>query len=277
MDLRAPVLVAFDGSPDAHCGLLWAAELAETAGAPLRVVIARGDLYTLSDWADDWTAGLAAEWEADAGKLLADHGFHPAEIVVLDGRPAEALVRASAGGSLLVIGSRGHGSVAGLVIGSVSQHVVRHAECPVVVARPAADPESIRVVVGVDGSRASLDALEIALTLASRRRWRVHTVHAREHPTDGPIAEAREIQAEIERVERAVEEAVAAAGARHPDVVLTSERTGTHPTRALVDASMSARLVVVGSRGRGAFAGLLLGSVSTEVTRLAQSPVLIVR
>ena len=127
MDLPAPVLVAFDDSPHARGALLWAAEVAEAAHAPLRVAIARGDLHTLSAWADHWTAGLAAEWEADAGKLLAEHGLQPAEVAVLDGRPAEVLVRASAAAGLLVIGSRGHGTVAGLLLGSVSSAC---ASCP---------------------------------------------------------------------------------------------------------------------------------------------------
>lgn len=277
MDPHAPVLVAFDNSPDAHGALLWAAELADATHAPLRVVVARGDLHSLSDWADEWTAGLAEEWGVDAGKLLAEHGFHPAEVVVVDGRPAEALVRASDAAGLLVMGSRGRGAVAGLLIGSVSQHVVRHAACPVVVTRPAAAPESNRVVVGVDGSHASLEALEVALGLASLRGWTVHTIHARELPADSPVAERRQLDADLQRIELAVADSVTAAGARHPGVTLTSERTDSHPTRALVDASLSARLTVVGSRGRGAFAGLLLGSVSAEVMRSAQSPVLIAR
>src|SRR5690349_9513272 len=117
-----PVVVGYDSSPDAVRALRWGADEAGRLGRPLRVVVARGDLYTVSKWAADWTYGLASEWCVEAEKELTELGVTDAETVVRDGLPSAALSAESEVASLVVLGSRGHGAVADL-LGSVSQHV----------------------------------------------------------------------------------------------------------------------------------------------------------
>jgi nucleotide-binding universal stress UspA family protein len=275
-----PVVAAYDGSPDADRALLFGVDLARDLGVPLRVVIARGDGYKISRWADEWTRGLAEEWAEAADKVLAERGEEVAAAIV-DGRATDVLVAESAGAQTLVIGATGHGRALAALNGSVSQHLARHAACPVVVVREVAEPDSRRVVVGVDGSEPSLSALEFALHYAGRRTLRLDVIYVREHwqafafeyPTVRVAELQHELLAEDERVLKAIAEVVA----RHPGVDTgVQERDGS--TRAvLIEASRSAQLVVVGSRGHGAFAGLLLGSVSSAVLHRARCPVAVTR
>jgi nucleotide-binding universal stress UspA family protein len=162
-----------------------------------------------------------------------------------------------------------------VVLGSVSQHVTRHASCPVVVTRTPYHPDSKRVVVGVDGSNGSRKALAFAFDHASRSGSSVAAIHAwrnlaRGFPGEGLIEE-------IQAAERVLAEALAGFADQYPDVEVSAEAIPIAPQRALADASQAAELVVVGSRGLGAFAGLLLGSVSQSVLHHAQCPVAVVR
>jgi nucleotide-binding universal stress UspA family protein len=161
------------------------------------------------------------------------------------------------------------------VLGSVSQHVTRHASCPVVVVRAPYHPDAERVVVGVDGSTGSRKALEFAFDHASRSGAPVTAIHAWR---DGARGDAREgLVEEIRAAERILAEALAGFADQYPDVKVTTEAVPVVPQRVLADASQAASLVVVGSRGLGAFAGLLLGSVSQSVLHHAQCPVAVVR
>jgi len=277
----APVLVGYDGSPDAALALGWASEQAALLARPLSVVIARGDLYTLSRWADEWTRGLAEEWANHARELLAEHGCPQAAVEIADGLPVPVLIERSRGAWALVLGTRGHGRLAGILLGSVTQHVTRHAHCPVVAVRPARDPASREVCVGVDGSTESLRALDFALEVASAERRSVRAVHCWDPPRgagDERYDELADRLAEELRHQREeVEQAVSRAGRTRPDVPLTVELSPWRPVRALTQASGRAALVVVGSRGRDGFTGLLLGSASAEVQAHAHCPVAVVR
>jgi nucleotide-binding universal stress UspA family protein len=276
-----PLVVGFDASPDAVRALQWSVDAARTRALPLRVVVARGDLYTLSDWADEWTRGLAEESVEAGRKILAEQGFEGADFAVVDGLPPAVLVAESASAELMAIGSRGHSALAGVIQGSVSQHVSRHASCPVVVVRAAADEGSRRVVVGVDGSESSIGALEFALRHASLHHLEVAVVCAPDHwrgnSWSPPADVVPELMAQLEAKEAKVLDDVEHVIVRHPDVTAVVQEVKGRPARALVDASRSAALVVVGSRGRGAFTGMFLGSVSAEVLREAACPVAVVR
>lgn len=275
-----PVVVAYDGSPDADRALRFGVDLARDLQLPLRVVIARGDAHKLSRWADEWTRGLAEEWAESASKILAGEGEGPA-IVVTDGRAADVLVAESPGAHVLLIGAQGHGRTFAALNGSVSQHVVRHAACPVIVVREVTDATSRRVVVGVDGSAPSRAALEFALHYAGQHDLRLEVIYVPEHwqpfgfedpAMRGPEL-VRDFQSEDERVLQEAADVIA----RHPGVDVLMEQRDGSPRRVLVDASRSAQLVVVGSRGQGAFAGLLLGSVSADVLHHAHCPVAVTR
>jgi nucleotide-binding universal stress UspA family protein len=280
-DTTESVVVGFDGSPDAVRTLRWAVTFARANELSVRVVVARGDLFSVSAWADDWTRGLAQEWCDQARDVLGELGAGPVDVVTVDGQPSAALTEESRRAIVVVVGSRGHGALAGAAQGSVSQHVSRHAACPVVVVRAAHDDLSRRVVVGVDGSACSLQALEFALGFAAANNGGVEVVYAPERwrgqAYQGPAELLPEIMAEFEAHERAVVRDIEAVTARFPDLAVHVERISGRAARALVDASQAAALVVVGSRGRGAFAGLVLGSVSAEVLHHAHCPVAVVR
>ncbi|HET7734511.1 MAG TPA: universal stress protein [Nocardioidaceae bacterium] len=277
-----PIVVGYDVSPDSELAVRWAAAHAQAADLPLRVAIARGDLHTLSSWADDWTQGLADEWAERARKLLGEVGAADAEVVVLDGLPADALIRESATAECLVVGGRGRSVPVGMLLGSVSQHVARHAGSPVVAVRDQQDPDARSVVVGIDGSPESHEALEFALHYAGLHALTVEAVSVPERlhlysegvsPLVVPQL-AAELAAHEERVLREAADLMS----RHPGVQaeLRQAEPGS-PGRELVEASHHAALVVVGSRGRGGFAGLLLGSVSAHVLHKAHCPVVVTR
>ena len=135
-DTGRPVIVAgVDGSQCSLEALRWAARQAELTGAELHAVMAWSlpEIYSYTP----------RDFQGDARKALKDAveqalGHEPGVRVtaqVVEGHPAEVLVEASRGAQLLVVGCRGHGGFAGMLLGSVSEHCVGHAECSVVVVR----------------------------------------------------------------------------------------------------------------------------------------------
>ena len=135
------IVVGVDGSESSIEALRWAADQARLVGASLEV---------LTTWEYPNSFGWAPAWPPDwdpggeAGKALEEVvsevlGTEPdieVRQVVLEGHPAPALVRAAKGADMLVVGSRGHGEFAGMLIGSVSEHCATHAPCVVVIVRP---------------------------------------------------------------------------------------------------------------------------------------------
>jgi nucleotide-binding universal stress UspA family protein len=282
------VLVGFDGSADAQRALAWGIEEAAGRHAPLHVVIARGDRLSSYPRPRDWVAAVTAEWVGQAQETLKQADL-PTELVeVIDGSPAEVLVRASDPSTLVVLGSHGYGRISGPYLGSVSQHVARYAAGPVVVVRPAANPGSTRIVVGVDGSGGSEDALEFAFERASRSGVSLFVLYGWRSsaaltmgwggtvPFGATVRVPENAAEEAASAELLLAETVAGLSEKYPDVEVYREAIPV-PARALADASQNAAMVVVGSRGRGAFAGLLLGSVSQSVLHHAECPVAIVR
>jgi nucleotide-binding universal stress UspA family protein len=273
------IVVAYDGSPDAQTGLTWAIRTALLTEQPLVAIIATAADDLMPQRSLLWGDHLE-EVRDSADRVLGEALLADATIEMRPGPAVPVLLEASEGASLLVAGSRGHGQVAGLVAGSVSQHLARHATCPVVVARPVAHPAASRIVVGVDGSGGSDGALEFACRRAELTGEDVVVVHGwRDGRATGTTR--REIPAEftqrLAEEERLLGESVAGFQADHPDVHLEPEAIPVVAWRALADASAAASLVVVGSRGRGAFSGMLLGSVSQQVLQHAQCPVAVVR
>ncbi|CAM01749.1 nucleotide-binding universal stress UspA family protein [Saccharopolyspora erythraea NRRL 2338] len=137
------VVVGVDGSPGSKAALEWALRYADKTGARITAVAAwtvpiyYGDVMTplpLEDFGDQTERGLSRSVEEVTAALGTDV---PVERRVVQDIPARALVRAAEGADLLVVGSRGHGGFVGTLLGSVSQHCVHHAPCPLVVVRPA--------------------------------------------------------------------------------------------------------------------------------------------
>lgn len=299
-----PVVVGYDGSDGARRALAWAAAEAERRSAVLQVTVC-------TDWhpvSSPEAAGvlLAAPDLEVVGRELADDAVarlgadHPGLRVRTEVRawapPVPSLLAESERAQLVVLGSRGRGAFADLLLGSTSAQVAVHAHCPVVVVRPPWPASSAAgaagaaqrgstggVVVGVDGSPAARAALAFAVATAAQRGaalravrvWQVPSLWGSgQHPAPGAHV------GDLERAEQAlldadVTAALDAAGSR-PALDVSAVVVQGHPVDGLLQASRGADLLVVGSRGSGGFRGLLLGSVSRAVLHHARCPVAMV-
>jgi nucleotide-binding universal stress UspA family protein len=138
------IVVGVDGSPPSRRALAWAARQAQLTGAQLRVVTAwqlprdYGFPVVLEDV--DLAAEARGLAEATVQEVLGPHPDIPVVTEVHQGHPAVVLVDAARGADLLVVGSRGHGAFTGMLLGSVSEYCVTHADCPVVVFRRGEQP-----------------------------------------------------------------------------------------------------------------------------------------
>ncbi|GAA1835164.1 universal stress protein [Actinomadura chokoriensis] len=284
MDANAvsSVVVGYDGSQNGVRALDWAADEARARGLPLTVIHA---------W-EAFIGGSIAMAMVDLGPLAQetlDSGVEhvrkqapdvPVQGVLECGQSAAKLLEAGRNAALIVLGPRGLGGFAGLLLGSVSAQVVAHASCPVVIARGDPDRHSGTgpgdVVVGVDGSAASRAALAMAFTEAELHGLSVRSVAAWEpEPVKDPpplVDEAGMREAATTRLDQLM----IPLRDLHPGVDAQAEvRTGP-PREVLLDAAQDARLLVVGSRGLGGFRGLLLGSVSHALVQHAPCPVAVV-
>ncbi|MDP9887931.1 universal stress protein [Pseudarthrobacter enclensis] len=133
-----------------------------------------------------------------------------------------------------------------------------------------------RIVVGVDGSEASVEALRQAQRLATPLGAKVQAVACWEYPQMYSGYVMMGIEGFEEGARKVLEEAVAQAFGAETPANVTSTLIRSHPREALIDASREADMIVVGRRGHGGFGGLLLGSVSSAIVAHAHCPVLVV-
>ena len=283
------VVVGYDGSGPAEHAVDWAAAEAAHRGVPLTVasaldvtgLVAGADTAPLSGDVGQLSA-IARQGSARARR--AAPGLDVREVARPDGA-AGMLVELSRWSELVVVGKRGHGEVAGALLGSVAFAVTAHAQCPVAVVQGASHvrPGPGRpVLTGVDGSAESLLALEYAAELAARAgaaltvatAWRCTTTNTWAGAHAAGVDVAAETRARAREVAAA---AVEAARARHPGLVVGAEVLIGLPGPVLADLAAEHALLVVGSRGRGGFTGLLLGSVSHAVIHRSPCPVVVVR
>ena len=285
------IVVGVDGSAHARQALRFALAEAALRGARVDVVgswavpplaatgvgmIPAFDLLRaeLGDSASEVLARELAEVpDAAAGVEVEQH--------VAQGDAAGVLVEAAAGAELLVVGSRGRGGVTGTVLGSVSRACLHHAPCPVAVVHDAGPTERSRIVVGVDGSPGASAALEWACAEARLRDVGVYAVCAYDEPW-GIASLGMSSAAAVAELRTALaadaEGALEAAQAAAPEGVgVTGEAVQGAAGPALVSASDGSALLVVGSRGRGGFKSLLLGSVSQYCAAQARGVVIVVR
>lgn len=278
------IVVGYDGSSGADDALTWAAESAGTgAGSPpdLRVVVVGTAMDPVLGGYRHVMDRAVDDWRAAATERLAALGRPDATVEVRHGPVVPELLDAAEKASLLVVGSAGHGLAAGTLTGSVSQHVARHASCPVVVVRPRHSTVVNRIVVGVDESPAAAEALRFACERARRTGESVTAIHGYfsvlAHVLTFDGAESEVADRQLAAAEQLVKDLCRACAAEFPDVEIEPEAIPVRAGQVLVDASRAASLVVVGSRGRDAFSEMLLGSVSQHVLAHAQCPVAIVR
>ncbi|MFY1585463.1 universal stress protein [Micromonospora sp. WMMD734] len=284
--MNRPVVVGVDGSPASLAAAEQAAHAAVLRGAPLHLV--HGYLHPLGYGVplNPYDLGVPAPSE-EAQRMLERTAAELADrwsgLTVqarqIAGGAGATLVEESRRAGLVVVGSRGLGGFTGLLLGSVGAQVAAHAYCPVLVVRPEAQPIAMDgpVLVGVDGSPAAGVAADQAAAEAVRRGVPLVLVHVGPTPPERDGADAEQAEAGYRaHAVRLLAEASAAVRADHPDVVLRE-----HPVRAvgvaqgLVEASATASVLAVGTRGRGGFTGLLLGSVSQAVVQHAHCPVLV--
>lgn len=284
------VVVGIDGSDSALRAVRWAAEDARCRGAGLRIVHGVELLTGYAPRVVDWRALHAAV--KDRGRGLLDEARAEAERVAPElhvdtalevASAVVALVKESRDAALVVLGSRGLGGFSGLVIGSTAVELAAHAYSPIVVVR--GEEEDHRsggpVVVGVDGTPLGEAAIAFAFEQASARGADLVAVHAwsdlvldAAYTTGSGAIDFGPLR---QRSEELLAERLAGWPEKYPDVHVTREVVRERPTRALLRHGERAQLLVVGSRGRGGFRGLLLGSTSQHLLYHAECPVAVVR
>jgi len=278
------IVVGYDRSTDAKYAARWALDEASRTGAPVEFFYAyewpiwapaASMVPTPAVWPDEATRQAIKDTLAEA---VADaQRSHPGvrtTIATADNEAAPALVRRSADAGLIVLGSRGHSAVTNL-LGSVSVAVSAHAQCPVVVVRGRPDATA-PIAVGVDGSATSEAALAFAAGEAAIRGVPLLIIRAWK-PAGGLWAESPIVTHGVTAREREPFDDLAAAWReKFPRLDITAEAVVEHPAEALTQLSATAQLLVVGSRGRGALRGMLLGSVSQHLLRHSACDVAIV-
>ena len=285
------ILVGVDGSAASDAAVRWAT----------REAILRDELITLlhvvapviASWPEGPMQANFAKWQKEsAGDVIeqarktvcAEVGEAPPEMRtgVLYSRYSHVvptLIDASKQARMVVAGSRGMGAVGPVPMGSVSTGLVHHAHCPVAVIRgeeASAFNQNAGVLVGIDGSPASGAATAWAFDEASRQGLPLVALHAWNDVGGFPILDMDWRNYESQG-EKAFTERLAGWQERYPDVTVHRRLVLDRPARHLLEESESAQLVVVGSHGRGGFAGMLLGSVSTAVAHAARIPVIVAR
>src|SRR5699024_1647578 len=310
MTTRSRVVAGYDGSIESQHAVRWAAAAANRRGLPLRVLNATG-VDPTSPAA--YRAGVAVGSQQRA-QSVAEEGAEIAretaridvEAIGVEQGSVAALVGESDDAELVVIGSRGLGRLRGALLGSSAFSVAMHAECPVAVVRGALRPlpsSKFPIVVGVDGSESSGAAVKEAARLASETGARLKIVVAYDGPShspwlvaqypqeiktgaqvnvgqrqafdpdlDGTSSEGRQKQAA-----RFAQNAADVVAELYSDVAIELIVAAGRPERAIAEAADDASLIVVGARGRGDFASLLLGSVSRDVIQNADCAVYVVR
>ncbi|MFY1632909.1 universal stress protein [Solwaraspora sp. WMMB335] len=280
-----PVIAGVDGSPASLCAARHAAQAAARHGSPL--VLVHGYLHAFGygipiNPYDGELPGPNEEGERmlveTAAQLQAAEPGLVVQTRQVAAGGAPTLIEESRHAELVVVGSRGHGGFAGLLLGSVSSQVAGHAHCPVLVVRPPDAPIDTDgpVLVGIDGSAHADHALHVAADEAASRGTGLAVLHVwwpspMRDGADGGDG-ARQDAAEL------LSAAVSAVRGRHPQLPVEERpMEGVEADAVMVEASRKASLVVAGSRGRGGFTGLLLGSVSQTLVHHAHCPVLVAR
>ncbi|HEY3485591.1 MAG TPA: universal stress protein [Ilumatobacteraceae bacterium] len=280
------IVVGVDASDESKAALEWARQ---HAPADARIIAVHA-------WDVPLVAGYEAavaidplELEGAASTFLrdvtAEIGDPRVEAVLAQGHPGRSLVEAANDADMVVVGHRGSGK-ASIILGSTVNYVLHHTERPVVVIRGERFGPARRVVVGVDdhgvedgaGENPSVRALRWAYQLpgveeiAVMHAWFAPAVAAGVFASAGADMEQMDLAAS-----EVIEHVMRAAGPMPSGITLSRVAERGTPGFALIEASRSADLIVVGSRGRGGFAELLLGSTSLEVAAHSHSPVVVIR
>lgn len=277
------LVVGVDGSPHATDALAWAADEAERRGAELLVVgVAPGPPDRVPGAVGQ--SDIGAAWQAVVDDAVGLAATRCPGLAVRGrmrcGGSTDVLVEVGRAADLLVVGARGTGGFAGLLVGSVADHCLHRAHSPVAVVRDAparrsdeAHPD--RVVVGIDGSDHARVALRWALAEAQLWRGALEAVIAWQYPPTHAVVATSAL-----RFDRTAEhlgaQARRDADQWAPTVPLTVTVVDEAVVPALLDRARGAALLVVGPHGQGGYRDLLLGSVARQCTHHARCPVVVV-
>lgn len=288
-----PVVVGVDGSESALHAASWAAHEARRRNTQLRLV----HVCHLAPVRHPKQVPPPLEYQA----AILDQGRHylteaaeaarqaapdvPVTADLRDGSAADVLVTESHSAQLMVLGSRGLGGFSSLLVGSVAIALSAHGDCPVVVMHAATEDgipsEAGFVIVGVDGSELSDAALTFAFEAAAARGVPLVALHTWLDVNMAGAWTALPWTIDWDRVQNEEEQAVAERLApwreKFPHVEVRPLVVRDRAERALLEHAAGAQLIVVGSRGRGGFTGMGLGSVSQTLLHYAECPVAVAR
>jgi nucleotide-binding universal stress UspA family protein len=283
------ILVCVDGSAGSDTAVAWATREAIMRNLPITL------MHAVPPVVVGWPVGpLYAdmpEWQVENGQRAIDQARKTLSANLGESEPPEiniemvyssvvpALIDASKEASMIVAGSQGVGALGRLLLGSVTTALLHHAHCPVAVihSEEGAAPDSdAPVLVGVDGSTASEAAIHLAFDEASRRGVELVALHAWSDVGVFPMLgmDWRDSEAKGQEI---LAERLAGWQEQYPDVHVKRLLFCDKPAQWLLKESERAQLVVIGSHGRGGFAGMLLGSVSSHVAQSATVPVIVFR
>ncbi|WP_344579425.1 universal stress protein [Nonomuraea roseoviolacea] len=281
------VLVGYDESPESERALRWAVEEARLRHLAVLVCHAwlwpypfRPVVQEVLAQVERMAAAVVDDGVRRARDLNPDVEIRP---LLARGPASAVLLQAAADAELVVLGSRGQGGFDGLEIGSAAVQVPAHSVRPVVVVRPVPQPAGdgrVKVVVGVDGSPASLAALEFAAEEAALRGGAVVPICCWWDPGALPGPDRlpfTDPQAMRDQAETRFREAISPLARRYPDVPVATEFAAERPQRAINDSARGATLLVVGVRGWGSSTpGTLLGPVTRSALAEAPCPVAVI-
>ncbi|MGY1901114.1 universal stress protein [Nocardia gipuzkoensis] len=277
-----PIVVGVDGSSVALAALRWATADAARHQVPLHLVYAIGVLGNFGSGIELGQFDFDTYWQGvrdalETARTVAVSESAPiAQLDIstelVDAPPIPVLRDRSKTARLLVIGTHGLGAINRRLLGSVSTALARHAACPVAVIPETSAPSDGPVAVGVDGSPSSVHAVEIAFDESAFRGVELIAVHTWSDFLR--FSSRADMQEEGEEL---LSRSLAGYGEKYPAVRVRRIVVEDRPAERLLQVGEKAQLIVVGSHGRGGFAGMTLGSVGQAVLHAAEVPVIIAR
>ncbi len=301
------IVVGVDGSDHSHCALAWAAREAERRRRPLHIVTAYSVPIFAASGLDGGYATVDDSVIRDGAEAVQKQALEKVagynidvDASVENGDASGVLLEMSETAELLVFGTRGRGGFVGRMLGSVSSALPAHAKCPTVTvplvcagrlgettddkhvlaeqAKSGRELIGNVVVVGVDGSEQARIAVLDAAAQAERLSARLRVVCAVPQYS-GSLAW---VPAPLDRdalfteIRAQLDAGAAWLASHYPDLPMEAQLTDGSPVDVLVEASRNVELLVLGTRGHGGFAGMLLGSTTDGVLHHAKSPVMVV-
>lgn len=284
------ILVGVDGSREALQAAEWAAARAKLNNAQLQLVCAYAlPSYTAASMEsgfaviDNDVIRASAQTVVDETLThLAKLGYQ-AEGRVEPGDPTAVLVQLSEQADLIVVGTRGTGGFADRLLGATSSALPAYSRCPVVVVPGRGADQQFtpvkKIVIGVDGSRRSRKSLRRAIEEAALWGAQLTAVDAVPMASSAGVLAWLPATVNRESILRDVRDelkAICKAESAGSGVEIHAHALDGNPAALLTEFSTAVELVVVGTRGRGGFAGVLMGSTSQSVLAHSTCPVLVV-